>query len=162
MVLAKRNNGAQDELGAEAASLEAVREKNIIRLGQLTRQDGLIAEAIDKSAKQGLGVIQSVLTANDDEEERQILKHALWKDQEQRVKYVRALSDCRLTRAVNGRQTILDLISANSAGDNGWLILQSYHALNHTSYTLNDANQNRRRFFGGKSDNSPTNNGPLG
>ena len=161
-----KDNGKVDVEGLERIALEKVLDKNrersdnIIRLGTLARQDGMIAEAIDKSAKQGLGVIQSVLTANDDEEERQILKHALWKSQEQRNLYVIALSHLRLTGAVNARRTLLDLITANSAGDNGWLISESYHALNHTSFTTSSPEQ-KRRIFGGNNSNGPTSAGSL-
>ena len=144
----------------EIASLKTI-DNNVIRLGQLARQDGLIAESIDKSAKQGQGVIQSVLSANDDEEERQILKHALWKSQEQRNLYVIALSHLRLTGATNARQTLLDLITANSAGDNGWLITESYHALNHTSIMTGSSNDGKRRIFGGNSGANATSSGSL-
>lgn len=111
----------------------------IVRLSELQRQDGIITEAMDKMMGKGLGVIQTIITAEaDDENYRQILKRARWQSQEQRDKFVKALAVCRITGAKRAARTLLDLITANSAGDDGVWIRETESMLTHTTLTTRE------------------------
>ena len=111
----------------------------IVRIGELQRQDGIIAEAMDKSTKQGLGVIQTLITAEDDDKNyRQIFKRARWKNQEQRDKYVKAYAMCRIVGAHKAGKVILDLVTADSAGDNGEIMKEAIDGITHTTLTTRE------------------------
>lgn len=128
-----------------------------VRLGEMQRQDGIIAEAMDKSfATQGLGVIQTIITAElDDKNYRQILKRARWKNQEQRDKYVKALAVCRMTGAINAAQTLLDMITADTAGDGGALLHEAIEGLTHTTLTTKEEIEKKKRHDNKSKSNSP-------
>lgn len=118
----------------------------IVRIGELQRQDGIITEAMDKMRGQGLGVIQTIITAEaEDKNYRQIIKRARWKNQEQRDKYIKALAVCRVTGAVKAAQTLLDLITADSAGDDGVWIQEAKDMLTHTTLTTREEIDKKRK-----------------
>ncbi len=119
----------------EELALEGAFKGVKVRLGELVRQDGIMAEAMDKAIDKGRGVIETLITADGDKDYRQILKRGRWKSQEQRDKYVKALAVCRLTGAVQAAQTLLDMITADTAGDNGALIHEAFEGITHTTFT---------------------------
>jgi len=132
----------------------------IVRIGELQRQDGLITEAIDKGRGQNLGVIQTIITAeNDDKDYRQILKRARWKNEEQRDKFVKALAVCRITGAVKAAQTLLDKITADSAGDDGVWIRETIEGLTHTTLTTHEQIDKKKRYQNG---NGSKTTSPIG
>lgn len=129
-----------------------------IDLKTLQRQDGLIAEAIDKSRNQNQGVIMTILTAEqDDKNYRQILKRARWKNPEEIDKAVLALGEARMTGAKNAEQIILDRVTAHSAGIDAQIIRESYEALTHTTFTnrLIGDSKRRQEYDNYRSRNSP-------
>jgi len=127
----------------EDMAKEKVFEGATIKLEDLMRRDGMIAESIDKSRGQQGGVIMTMITAEEEDKHyRQILKRGRWANQEQRDKFVKALAVCRITGAKKAAQVILDLITANSAGDNGAWIQETVEGLTHTTMTWNDNNKN--------------------
>jgi len=131
----------------------------VVRIGELQRQDGIITEAMDKRLGQGLGVIQTIITAEpDDKNYRQIFKRARWKNQEQRDKYVKAYAACRITGAVKGAQTLLDLITADSAGDDGVWIREAIEGLTHTTLTTHEEISKKKKY----NDNRNKINSPIG
>ena len=118
----------------EEMAKEEVFKGAIVNLKELQRQDGLIAEYIDKSRNQSLGVIPTFINANSDDEVRQILKHAIWKTTEEQDKCVQAIAVCRITGATEGLRTILDRLTARSAGLNGFLMLEAFKTLSQTTF----------------------------
>jgi len=143
----------------EQMAKEKVFKGATINLSDLKRQDGLLAEAIDKAAGHKDGVIQTFIHAEaEDKDYRQILKHALWKSREEMDKAVNALAVCRMTGAVRATQVLLDRITAHSAGENGQLMHESYEALTHTTFTTNYGDRKGRWWSNDKSkdrSNSP-------
>jgi len=130
----------------EQMAQEKARGNLVVRIGELQRQDGIITEAMDKMRGQGLGVIQTIITAEaDDKNYRQIIKRARWKNQEQRDKYIKALAVCRVTGAVKAAQTLLDLITAESAGDDGVWIHEAKDMLTHTTLTTREEIEKKRK-----------------
>ena len=118
----------------------------IVHIGELQRQDGIITEAVDKSIGRSLGVIQSIITAEEDDKNyRQIFRRARWKNQEQRDKYVKAFAMCRITGAVKAAQTLLDLVTADSAGDEAVWIHEAIEGLTHTTLTTRDEISKHRK-----------------
>ena len=83
---------------------------------------------------------------NDDKDYRQILKLGLWKNTEEQDKAVNAIAVCRLTGAKKALQTVLDRITARSAGINGALIHEAFEALTHTSYTTNTMLEKKKKY----------------
>jgi len=150
MVMDDGNNGKRtlSEIAAERAAFPGA----VVTLDQLVRQDGLIAESIDKASGQKLGVIQRALTPSTDEDYRQILKMAVWKSPEEMDKAVAALAECDITGAVEVKKIILDRITARSAGVNGWLLHEAFEALTHTTFTSQTIEQ--RKKWNGHRDNS--------
>lgn len=110
-----------------------------VRLEDLIRQDGVVTEAIDKSMSHSQGVIQTLITAKDaDSDYRQILLLGRWKNQEHRDKFVKALAVCRITGAKMAAKTLLDQITADSAGDNGAIRHESIEGITHTTFTTQE------------------------
>lgn len=139
----------------EEAAEQKVFEGVTVTLGELQRQDGIIAEAIDKQAHRQLGVIQSVISAvEDDKHYRLILKYVPWKNDEQRRKAVLALQQCERTGAVQTKKAILDDLTAMCGGLDGWLLNWTKDALTHTTFTSNKKMEKKRERDGNKS-NSP-------
>lgn len=142
------NNGNKsiDQMAKEQAFQGA-----FVKLGELQKQDGLITEEISKSQAQSLGVLQTIIStsnpSNDDDEYRKILKLARWKNDEQRDKYIKALAQCRITGAVNARQTLLDLIVAQSSGDSGALIKEVIEGLTHTTFTSREEMSRKGKYY---------------
>jgi len=123
-----------------------------IRIDDLVRRDGMIAESIDKAQNKTGSVIMTMITAEqDDANYRQILKRGRWANQEHRDKYVKALAVCRITGAKKAAQVLLDLITADSAGDDGVWIREATEALTHTTMTWDNNNRKAKE----KHDNSP-------
>ena len=130
----------------------------IVRIGELQRQDGIITEAMDKGAARNLGVMQTLITAEEDDKNyRQILIRARWKNQEQRDKYVKAIAVCRMTGAVKAMQTLLDLITADTAGDNGIIRQETLEGMTHTTFT--SKNEMGKKY---KNDNRNKTDSPIG
>lgn len=145
--MADRDNGNKKTI--EQMAQERAYDGLIVHIGELQRQDGIITESIDKSIGRSLGVIQSIITAeSDDKNYRQILRRARWKNQEQRDKYVKALSMCRIVGAVKGAKTLLDLVTADQAGDNGIWIHETGEMLTHTTLTTREEiDKKKKRFY---------------
>jgi len=141
-----------DEEGNGKKSIEQMAQEKafgglIVRIGEMQRQDGIIAEAMDKSIGHNLGVIQTLITAEaDDKNYRQILIRARWKNQEQRDKFVKALSVCRMVGATQAAQTLLDLITADSAGDDGALRHEAVEGITHTTLTTRDELSKKKKY----------------
>lgn len=118
---------------------QAVKENLIpgtkVNIKDLMRQDGLIAEALDKQNKHSQGVIQSTLISYSDADYRQILRMARWRSHEECDKAVKAIQACRATGAVKALKTILDLITGHTAGVEWQSVHDGYDALTHTTYT---------------------------
>lgn len=128
----------------------------VVNLGELQRQDGLIAESIDKSRAHALGVIQTVITAEqDDKNYRQILKRARWKNTEEMDKAVNALAVCDITGAVKAKRIILDRITARSAGVDGELLHEALIALTHTTFTTRNIIDKKKAKYDGNRSSSP-------
>jgi len=148
----KDNGGKSIEQMAQEKSFKGL----IVRMGEMQRQDGIIAEAMDKSIGQGLGVIQTLITAEpDDKNYRQILIRARWKNQEQRDKFVKALAVCRMTGATQAAQTLLDLITADSAGDNGAIRHEAVEGITHTTLTTREELSKKKKYDDSKRSTSP-------
>jgi len=108
----------------------------IVKLSELQRQDGLIAQAVDKSVRHNQGVILTTIMAiPDDKDYRQILKGARWKSTEEIDLYCQALAVCDYTGAVNAAKYLLDRITAHSAGIDWEGIHEALVALTHTTLT---------------------------
>jgi len=139
-----KDNGGKS---IEDMAKEKVFEGVTLNLADMQRQDGIITEWLDKSKNRNLGVIQTVINAVDDDKNyRQILKLGLWKNTEEQDKAVNALAVCRLTGAKNAMRTILDRITARSAGVNGELIHEAFEALTHTTFTTNSMLEKKKRY----------------
>jgi len=120
----------------EEMALERAFKGGVVNLSEFHRQDGLLAESIDKAGRHGEGVIQTFIHAQtEDKNYRQILKHALWKSREEMDKAAIALAVCKITGAKNAAEFILDRITAHSAGIDFQLMHESYEALTHTTFT---------------------------
>ena len=129
-----------------------------VNLSDLMRRDGLTAEALDKSTGQTSGVVQTLITAEEDNKHyRQILKRARWKNQEQRNKFVKAIAVCRLTNAKKALDLLLDQITADSAGDEGALMHEAGNMLTHTTLTTRQELSKKGKGYDnyGNKSNSP-------
>jgi len=107
----------------------------VVTLNELRRQDGLIAESIDKNMGKSFGVIQTILAPCDDSNYRQILKFTRWKNTEEQDKCINALKACDRTGAVKAKHVILDRLTARSAGIDAQLVNDALEALMHTTFT---------------------------
>jgi hypothetical protein len=152
------NNGDNHN---EPMSIEQIAERKAafpgatLKLEDLMRQDGQIAEAIDKSNAQHAGVIQSFVNAiTDDKNYRQILKNTLWKSTEEQDKAVYALACCEMTGAVHAKKMLLDRLTARSSGINGFLMHEALEALTHTTFTSQKYDFTKRKN-GHRDSNSP-------
>lgn len=127
-------------------------------LKDLVHRDGMLAESIDKSSKQTLGVIQTMITAIDDDEDyRQIIKRARWRGQEHRDKYVKAINACIITGSKNALRHILDMITAESAGDNGVWAHEALEGITHSTITTRQELYNKGKSY----DSYGSKNSPL-
>lgn len=118
----------------------------IVRAGDLLRQDGIITEAMDKMTGKGLGVIPTLITAEEDDKNyRQMLIRARWKNEEQRDKYVKAIAVCRITGAKKGAQTLFDKITADQAGDEGALRREAYTALTQSTFITREEFERKKK-----------------
>jgi len=139
------NNGGKS---IEEMALEKGFGGLVVRLGEMTRQDGIITEAMDKMRGRNLGVIQTMITAEDDDKNyRQILKRARWKSEEQRDKYIKALAMCRITGAIKAAQVLFDKITADSAGDKGEWIRETIEGITHTTITTHDELSKKKKGY---------------
>ena len=128
-----------DKKTIEQMAQEKAYDGLIVHIGELQRQDGIITESIDKSIGRSLGVVQSIITAEEDDKNyRQIFRRARWKNQEQRDKYVKAFAMCRIVGAVKAAKTLLDMVTADSAGDSGVWIHETGEMLTHTTLTTRE------------------------
>ena len=136
-----------DKKTIEQMAQEKAYDGLIVHIGELQRQDGIITEAMDKNRGQGIGVVQTLITAEqEDKNYRQILIRARWKNQEQRDKFVKALAVCRLVGAKKAEQTLLDLITADQAGDEGAIRREAIEGLTHTTLTTrSDIDRKKKR-----------------
>lgn len=128
----------------------------VVRMGEMQRQDGIIAEAMDKSINKSLGVIQTLITAEEnDANYRQILIRARWKNQEQRDKFVKAIAVCRMVGATQAAKTLLDLITADSAGDNGAIRSEAIEGITHTTLTTREELKKKKDDYNRSRSTSP-------
>ena len=77
---------------------------------------------------------------------------------EQRDKYVKALATCRMTGAVKAATTLLDLITADSSGDDGALMREAIEGITHTTLTTRDELNKKKNGYG----NNSKQNSPIG
>jgi len=125
---------------------DAARTGAVVKLSELRRQDGLIARSLDNARAQNLGVVQTLITAIDDPSHyRQILKLGRWRNQKHIEVYVKALNVCRITGARNAECTLLDMITAQSAGENAALMHEAVEALTHTTFTTREDIERKKR-----------------
>lgn len=130
----------------EQVAREKVFEGATVDIRTLMRQDGLIAESLDKGQQQRLGVIQRAITAvTDDKDYRQILKLARWRGQEHIDRTLNAIASCRTCGATKAMQFILDKITAESAGINAEGLREAFEALTHTSTTYDWRNNGNKK-----------------
>jgi len=150
------NNNGNGHSSIEDMARQKVFEGVTVDIGTLQRQDGIITQAIDKATKTGLGVIQTYIHAeNDDNNYRQILKNAVWKNTEEQDKAILALAACALTGCKKGTKIILDRLTARSSGINGWLQSSAFEALTHTTFLTNNTNDRKKQYGNGNKTNSP-------
>lgn len=141
---------------AQDKALDKVFKGATVSLGELIRQDGIITEGIDKMRSHGLGVTQTLITAeSDDENYRQILIRARWKNQEHRNKFIRALAVCRVTGARMAAKTLLDQITADSAGDDGAIRQEAKEMLTHTTWTTHEQMDRKKKYDNSRHSSSP-------
>lgn len=127
-----------------------------IDLSELKRQDGLLAEAIDKSYSQRLGVIQQTITAiHEDKLYRQIILNARWKSPEEQDKCINALAYCEITGAVQAKRIILDRLTARASGIKGENLHEALEALTHTTFTTRQMTDQWRKHDGDRKSSSP-------
>jgi len=127
-----------------------------IELSTLRRQDGMIARFLDSTRTQNQGVVQTLITAIDDDNHyRQILKLARWKNPKQIDLFVKALNVCRITGARNALRHLLDTITAQSAGENAALMHEAVEAITHTTWTTREEVDKRKRNEQRNKTNSP-------
>ena len=141
----------------EDMAQEKVFQGATVDLGSLQRQDGIITQAMDKLTRTNLGIIQTFIHAEkDDENYRQILKNAIWKNTHEQDLFTLAITCCDLTGATVIKRLLLDRLTARSAGTNGWAQLAAYEALTHTTFTSQHVNTrgNKKGVKPGKT-NSP-------
>lgn len=128
----------------------------LIPLETLMQRDGQLTKDIQNQSKQNQGVIMTVITPPTDDNYRQVFLQANWANEEQRSRYINAFEKARKVNSKYAMDYIIDRIHANTAGDNGWLILEGLHAINHTSFTTNVPQNTQRKWIGGnRNDNSP-------
>lgn len=146
------NGNGENERDSDGVTLAGEVKKSVfkgatITMGEMMRQDGIIAEAIDKQNTRSLGVVQTFITAIDDDKHyRQILKLARWRNARHREIYVKALNACRITGAWNAWRTLLDMITAEAAGEDGALMHEAAEALTHTSITTREEIERKKKF----------------
>lgn len=152
------NDNGNGHKSIEQMAKEKVFNGAVVNLGELQRQDGMITTALSNANTQGMGVLQTLLraipAASDDDDYREIIKRGRWKNQEHRMKYIKALDLCRRTGAVKAKQLLLDMITAESAGDNAALNHEILDGLNHTTFTSREEISRKNGSNGSKS-NSP-------
>jgi hypothetical protein len=116
-----------------------------LNLRDLQRQDGLIAESIDKSQSHNAGVIPTFINANNDKDYRQILQHAYWRNFEEADKATLALATCDMTGAKKAAHYILDRITSHQGGEKGYLMGKAFEALTHTTFTSNSIDDRKKK-----------------
>lgn len=117
----------------------------VLNLRELQRQDGIIAEAIDRNHARSGGVIQTYINAVlDNKDLRQILKHAYWRSFDEADRAVRAIAACESTGATRTLNMILHQIVSHQAGERGYLMHEAFEALTHTTFTTNSAEERKK------------------
>jgi len=110
-----------------------------IKLEDLEREDGILAQAASHIGKSNMGVLIKALTAIEtDKEYRQILKFGNYKTREKARQAVKAIDECRRFGNEDGIRSILDDITAQSAGENMALLNAVFETLTHTTFTTNN------------------------
>lgn len=129
-----------------------------VKLEDLEREDGVLAKAAENIFRNNLGVLQRAMSAvEDDEHYRQLLKLARWEKPQQYMCTCAALAECRLIGDEEGIKMILDVVTAQSAGEKGGLLHAILEALTHTTFTTNYTG-NKKHWWNGNGkpkDNSP-------
>ncbi len=131
------NGNGDGHFDPESAAEKKVFEGATITLGSLMRQDGLIAESIDKNNAKNAGILHVYTQSYPDDDYRDILKTANWRTPHQRRLAIRALSICAKLGATNTYKAILDEITADSAGEKGWLMQWVFKTLTQTTFITN-------------------------
>jgi hypothetical protein len=155
------NHNHDGEIGEIAvAEAEKVAFKGArIGVGDLEREDGIIAEAASKIGKSNMGVLLRAMSAFDnDKDYRQILKSGNYATREKAREAVKGMDECRLVGYEEGITAILDDITAQSAGENAALLHAVFETLTHTTFT---SNSNAPRKWWQKNDNGNQGASPL-
>ena len=140
---------------AEGKAFEGAR----VSLKDLEREDGIIAEAASKIGRANIGVLMRAMSAFDsDKEYRQVLKTGNWKTLEKARQAVKAIDECRLVGYEEGIKSILDDITAQSAGENMSLLFKVFETLTHTTFT---SNSTAPRKFWQRNDNRSGSKSPF-
>lgn len=129
-----------------------------VTLGQLEREDGIIAQAAENMNRNATGVLQRAMSAvENDEHYRQLLRLAYWDNPQQYVRTCAAIAECRLIGDDEGIRMIIDVITAQSAGLKGGLLHDIFEALTHTTFNTNYSGNNKHWWQrnGKPKDNSP-------
>jgi len=135
-MIGDNDNGKEPSETVEEMARREAFKGTVVKLSELQRQDGLIAESIDKSIQHNQSIIMTTITAvSDDKDYRQILKQANWRSTEEMDLYCHALAVCDFTGAVMARKHLLDRITAHSAGEGRQAIRDGLEALTHTTFT---------------------------
>lgn len=152
--MSSNGNGDINEIG-EMATAHAEEESfkgSRLPIGEIERQDGLIADAASKLGKANIGVLLRAMSAFDsDKDYRQILKMGNWRTREKARQAVKAIDECRLIGYEDGIKAILDDITAQSGGENMALLFKVFETLTHTTFTTNSTAN--RKWWQGKNDN---------
>jgi hypothetical protein len=159
----ENDNGHEeiDELGgiATAEAEHEVFKGARIKIGDLEREDGIIAEAASKIGRSNMGVLLRAMSAiPSDKEYRQILKAGNYQTREKAREAVKAMAENRFCGYEEGVTAILDDITAQSAGENQSLIFKVFETLTHTTFT---SNSSAPRKWWGKNDTGKSNASPL-
>lgn len=129
--------------------------------GELRRQDGLIAESLDKAGHRNLGVIQTTITAEqDDKNYRQILIRGRWRSREEMDKGANALAVCDICGARKARQYLLDRFTIHTAGQDGAAIHDALEALTHTTF-ITENKQKKKWYQGGDRNGNRSSSSPI-
>jgi hypothetical protein len=124
-------------------TLTAEAEQNAVKGARMTlidieREDAVLADVANKIGKSNLGVLLRAMTAfESDKEYRQILKTGNYRTREKARQAVKAIDECRRFGNLEGIKSILDDITAQSAGENMELLKSVFETLTHTTFTTN-------------------------
>ena len=148
------NNGGRKSVTEQAK--DKAFEGLKIHIGELQRRDGEITEAVRQSLRtQGQGVIQTLITAETDENYRQIILRARWENKKQRRLFMKAIGICARANAKWGLRLLLDVVTADTAGDNGIARREAGEWLTHQSIAFREDIERKKKREHKSASNSP-------